>query len=358
MGKETYFKALLLDLFDRDQAKKGARIYSIVTGKRTASTLYQTLDYQLESVFNLNPGLKRLDYEKLLANYCQAGLLEKESDDLYRLSQSGHDFLENYFYNHYRPKYLDFLRFSVQFTQEWWWKLQLLTQVFSEQVYGNSSYLPVIPHLPVQESVKTLLTYFKSQPGMTGQNLKEEWAVFLGSIEDDEADLIANLLTGHDQIGFSISQLAKVQKVSPSEMILKLFDSLHAYLPFLERKPMESPIFYASFYQSHLQHYLGLSPSVYESYKALKKGLTVDQIARKRHIKEATVQEHLLEMAMILKEFPFQDYVEPKYYGLLQQLFKAEGDIPYKVFNQRFPDIPFKDYRLVQIERKKHIDKT
>lgn len=358
MAGMTYFKALVLNLFDRSQAKKGARIYSILTGKRTASTLYQTLDYQMEPVFNLNPGLKRDEYEKLLRNYCQAGLLSKEADDLYRLSKSGHDFLEDYFSRHYQSKSLDFLRFSVQFTKEWWWKLQLLTQVFSEQIHGNPSYRPVIPNLPIQESVKTLLSYYKKQLGLTGQDFKEEWEVFLGSLDESEANLLANLLTGHGQIGFSISQLAKEEGVSQGEMTLRIFDSLHTYLPFLEKKPEESPIFYAAFLQSHLQHYLGLSPSVYESYQALKKGLTLDQVAKKRHIKEATVQEHLLEMAMILKDFPFQDYVDLHYYGKLQELFKSEGDISYKDFNQRFPDIPFKDYRLVQIERIKHIDKT
>lgn len=80
-----------------------------------------------------------------------------------------------------------------------------------------------------------------------------------------------------------------------------------------------------------------------QTLQLLQKGYNVDKIAELRRVKINTVKEHLLMMAILLDDFPCQQFLSP---GVAQM--KIAG-IDFQTALQEYPELTFFDFRLSQI---------
>ena len=136
-----------------------------------------------------------------------------------------------------------------------------------------------------------------------------------------------------------MEQLARVNNVSPFQMELRLrliFRKIFSSVINNQVTPFNQLI--GMVVQPSV-----LPKSTWQTLQLLQKGYNVDKIAELRRVKINTVKEHLLMMAILLDDFPCQQFLSP---GVAQM--KIAG-IDFQTALQEYPELTFFDFRLSQI---------
>lgn len=348
----TYLSHFILSLFRHSQQLKTSQLYHILTGKRTASTLYQALEKELLNYFSLTESLTREEFESLIAAASRQGWLARVEESLYQLTDTGKQEVENYFREHHFPAHLQSLRYG-NLTKPVWERLQLVTQIFSEKSHGNRQYTPVIKNYAHQRWCKHWIKKTAPLEKETTKQLVLEWKQLFERIDPPMANALAMRLTGHGQIGATHHQTAQHMQMDADEMEMFMLDALHAVYNVIEENTAMFPLFASLFAQTDRETYEGLSESVWITGQYLQRNYSPEAIAQKRNLKMGTVHEHIIELAIVNPHFPIEQYVPQPVWQFLHQEMEKSSDVPYKNLSKRIHDLPFYCYRLVQIERKR-----
>lgn len=351
-SRATYLSYFILSLFQRSPQLKTAQLYHILTGKRTASTLYQALEKNLLNYFSLSESLTRKEFEALIVAASRQGWLERVEESFYQLTTTGKQEVETYFKEHHFPAHLQSLRYG-NLTKPVWERMQLVTQIFSEKSYGNRQYTPVIKNYAHQRWCKQWIKKFAPLEKDTTRQLVVEWKQLFERMEPRMANALAMRLTGHGQIGATHHQTAQRLNMETEEMELFILNALHAAYTLIEENTALFPLFASLYTQTDKETYEGLSESVWITGQYLKQDYPLEEIAQKRKLKLGTVHEHIIELAIVNPHFPIEQYVPQSVWHFLHQEMEKTTDIPYKKLSERMNDLPFYCYRLVQIERKR-----
>src|SRR5690625_32676 len=149
MIQDAYMQMFLLSKLPIKQPVKENQFYHILTGKRTASNLFQAHSLQLLSLFSFDETLSRKDIQLLLNSWLKHGWISEESENSYVVSPKGREVVTNYFNNKNYPYAIHAGRYGKA-VQLFWARLQLITQVLSHKAYNQSHYTPIIQDRSVQ----------------------------------------------------------------------------------------------------------------------------------------------------------------------------------------------------------------
>lgn len=347
--KEDYFNYYLLSYFNTDKEISLSQILHVLRGKRTPSMFYITEINQWHHGFSVDKKIQRLELQKIINTLINDNLLTEKKTG-YLQTIAGKEKTAEYFETHYFPHKIT--RFSnVNLAKPFWERIQLYTQVFSEYSYQNTQYLPVIKNPNHQENVRQLFKEAnKNIEAVFTQWVKEQRQLF-EIIAEDQADIIGNFLTGHGRIGKTRMQIRKKLGMQADEFSFYFRDILEELIELIKQNRQSFPLLYQLLTQINEEFFLGLSQSTHQSYQLLKQGANIQQIARKRRIKENTVKEHLLEMAFILTNFPVQHFVSTEMYAYLAKQFENDNEYSFKKAMTEITNIEFYQYRLVELER-------
>lgn len=347
--KENYFNYYLLSYFKVDKETNTSQILHVLRGKRTPSMFYLVEINHWHHGFSIDKKIKRSKIKDIINTLVNKDYLIKKQKG-YLLSDIGKEKLTEYFENNYFP--LKTVSFSnINLVTPFWERIQLFTQVFSEYSYQNNQYLPIIKNPNHQENVRQLFQAANENiETVFNQWVKEQRHLF-ERIDNRQADVIINFLTGHDRIGKTRIQVRKKLGMQVDEFNFYFRDILEELIELIRHNRRKFPLHYQLLIQINEEFFLGLSQSTYQSYQLLKQGANIQQIAKKRHIKENTVKEHLLEMAFILADFPIQRFVSKEIYTYLKKQFENNQEYSFKTAVSEIKNIEFYQYRLVELER-------
>lgn len=350
--REKYFDYYILSYFNLQKITKLSQILHVLRGKRTASMFYLTEVNHWHHGFSIEKRIEKTDLKKIIHMFLQKNLLMKKEEG-YLLTNKGKDQLTTYFDEHYFPKTTEFSNLSLY--RLFWERIQLFTQVFSEYSYQNTQYVPIIKNPIHQENIRKLFsTGKKNIDGFFNQWVEEQNLVFQ-TMDTEKSDILANILTGHNEVGKTRTQIAKELAMGEYEFNFYLRDLLEEVLEIIKSNRKQYPLNYEIVMQLNEEVFLGLSQSTYQTYRMLKQGLSITQIARKRQLKESTVKEHILELAFIIKGFPVQAFVSDKLYTDLYKEFQNHSDYRFKQAVLDFEGLEFYQFRLVELERMRSV---
>lgn len=347
--EEEYFLHYLLSLFNQQRPLKVAQLIHVFHGRRTPSILYFIEIQQLFTPFELLPKLKREQLEKWFAVMQKnKWIIEKENG--FVQTDFGKRMVESYFQNHYYPDNITSLQYSKA-RNAFWERFQLLTQVFSEKRFENMQYVPIIKHPSHQEGVRVWLSKQneeKQKAIVMDQWIKETFSLF-ESLPEEVANMFAMQLSGHGRIGKTKQQTSSLINKEPYEFLLFFENALEQVILQIEKedffllKEILNDILKETDY--------GLTDSTFLTAKYLGKGLSIDQIAKLRKLKENTIREHILEIAFIQPNFSFKSFIPEKTYDLLNKEFEKNNLLTYQEIKKSLPAVEFIHFRLVELER-------
>ncbi|SFH73830.1 helix-turn-helix domain-containing protein [Pisciglobus halotolerans] len=352
----SYLDYFILSLL-KDLPIKATSLFYILKGKRTASMLYKALETQLTPVFGLFPSLEKQQYDQavqqyLLKNYVAYASSEKE--DLI-LTQEGKEAVEAYFKTHYKPTALEHLK-KGKLLMNFQKKSLFLIQVFSELRYHNRTYIPIERDYFLQLWVKQWLQKQNIERQELALAFGEEWGQLLDQLAMDSAQQIVLTMTGHTQVGQTRNQLAYQSKKESMEIELQILDSYYVFLLNIDKRPATFPLLYSIIQEEQSLYPYGLGKSVQLTKNYLEKGYALDEIASRRNLKNSTVSEHIIELAIICEQEQFLNNIPTSIYEKLNKILEKEKDLSFAQVKESFSELPFLWYRLVQIERlKKHV---
>lgn len=322
-----------LIFFDRHQSRRPKVILNLLKNKLTVSALYGGLEYGLLNYIGF---LKKLDRQEFLNSLDQAvkmGYLTGERDAL-KLTERGAQ---------QQSRVLPPPEASLRVKFDPAIKLWLMaTQVVSEYSFKNTRYIPISEDSQINFMVKKWFANWK-QSETSRPKLVQEYQQALGALCEqlpkEEADWFVNYLPNHHDLGLTVEQLARVNNVSPFQMELRLrliFRKIFSSVINNQVTPFNQLI--GMVVQPSV-----LPKSTWQTLQLLQKGYNVDKIAELRRVKINTVKEHLLMMAILLDDFPYQQFLSP---GVAQM--KIAG-IDFQTALQEYPELTFFDFRLSQI---------
>ncbi|MGX7419232.1 helix-turn-helix domain-containing protein [Carnobacterium gallinarum] len=349
MEQLSYLEYLLFSLFSTKKSRKAMTVYHIVSGKRTASILYQAEIYQLSAYFSLFSKLKKEQYQKIIEKGITLKLLIYENEEQLLLTEKGVQWLETYFSSHHLPVNLNLLHYG-RWVNEFWRRVLFLSQVLSEIRYENKGYLPIEKEWRIQIWVKSWLQKQKLERSLVAKDFGAEWLNLGSTLSEQKMTILVGYLSGYNTIGQTTQQLATSLATEPSEISVSLVEALCEMIVEIQQNKVVYPLLYQI--QAELEQSIGaVSQSIRKTEEELKNGLSLEDITQMRQLKLSTVSEHMIELAIIDPKFSVRAVIKNQPFVEVSQLLQVNPSCTYTEIKEQFPEVPFYVYRIVQLER-------
>ncbi|OJF91127.1 hypothetical protein AX762_11365 [Alkalibacterium sp. 20] len=343
---DHFLENYILSLFNNNTSVTIKQLSLIASGKRTPSVLFNVEKNKLYALFALFPELSIKDWERIIHILVTQQSL-KIADDHLRITPTGIKEKEAFKKEFPFINNLDQLRYATT-KQLFWNRFIFITQIFSEYSYQNKDYVPYLSTIENQSSIKKwLVGYGKAMDELTLIWI-EELNALLQSFSTDHSNFIAGHFVGHNLNGSTSRQIQNTYDLS-TEHYKVLIDQLSYKIG--QRDENSFPLLSSLWKHTYKDSDEGLSHSAWISKILLEKGINLDEVAKRRKLKNNTIKEHILECVLI-KNWPhYKHYIAVTHYTELHSLFESKQVSTYAEAKTIIEDLDFFSYRLIEIER-------
>lgn len=275
-------------------------LFHLLKGKRTTSVLFFALKHHLEKYFACLPELEKDKFENIISQMTSLGYLDVKEGKLYAKKQLAlTEDLSIFSY-----KYLNGLSLmnneSLALIKE---ATILLVQIVSQTSFQEKKFSPTTNNSWVQQLCKSWLASRLKKDKVTFEQLCREIAKELWNFLDEE-EPVFNVLFLSYFIGFQVAPATREQRMlllneqgMQDENYIDRISWVYFIQEMIDQKDIY-PLFFS--FLTYLIQRQGLSSkSSQESYLAFLHGSPISRIAKSRYLKESTVNDHLIELALI-----------------------------------------------------------
>ncbi|ELK45373.1 helix-turn-helix domain-containing protein [Halobacillus sp. BAB-2008] len=296
------FQYLLLTCIEKLRGERTVSgIFHLLTGKRSSQTMQDAKGYRLDNYFAVYTDLERESLDNEIGNLERRGCIRMENDAYPALTVHGKKALEEYA----GPALTAFDGMAKHtiihvFRQ----RLNLLIQTWTNINASISSFVPMVDDPEVQQWVKRMYAGQKGKLTRTTHDLFDELQVILNTCHSLEAGIFTYRMTGGGVIGLTVEQLAREFKITEMDVRICLE---HMYYRLYQVSEESFPIL------SSCKTGLGGTSLVTESakrtYHYLEQGYSLDDIVSLRRLKKSTIQDHVVEAALVDSSFRFEPFM-------------------------------------------------
>ena len=297
------FQKILLQIFHKlNNERTVSAAYHLLRGKRSGQTIQDVGLFQLHAFFGLLPKLPRATFDAEVTTFIQYGWLDMQESGHYRLKKLGlqraaqtPDFLCDGW--HYRGNEHVFFA-----------RLSLVVQSLSYHRAGIRSFSPISKDPYVQAWVRAFLRDHAYQTGHLQQQLLDECEKVLVTLPLSNASkqLVLYRLSGHGIAGWTWQQLASERKEAVLDSQLAFIEVLHTLLNevnTVKTYPLLGKI------AEGLRVKVLLTDSAQQTAHLYEQGYLLAQIVQMRRLKQSTIEDHLVEIAMNEPNFSIGAFV-------------------------------------------------
>jgi len=341
----TFLQMLILYCL---QKLKGERtIYSIfhlLHGKKSSQTIQDAYLFQLTPLFNTFPHLSRQELEHLVSDlFTNKWIQATTSNQHYIVTNEREKELSHLLQERPIPSYLNGMKYQSQ-SVLFWERLSLLIQVISYLQQRDSKYIPIQKRPETLLAVRTFIQQNKNNRKSLGNRLYSE----LVSCLDEEPEIDPNLfvirLSGYRSIGLTLEQAAQKFDLEITQYYYEFLNVLHYMVGKIENKPKEFPILSTLLEpkQSEL-----LTHSTEKTYSLLNQGYSISDIMAFRQLKRGTIEDHIVELALKIKDFSIDPYVNTDKQNEIIKVTKKSNTKQLRFILNQVEDVTYFEIRLV-----------
>ena len=327
--------------FSESQPRRPAVIRQLLSNHLTTSALFWGRAYGLLDIIALPLDVN--NFEPTLDELCQKKLLLETSKGIC-LTVKGRSRVEELKNKH------QFLREPAFFNgfdlKGWEKQFYLLVQVASELSYQNNKYFAITNDLKAQQLFKNWFRRY-GKTTLLGE-ITTSLTDFLAHEPELNAQLFCEQLTGHGRLGQTKAQLAKSYQLQIAEIEVGWRDLCARYAKYLLDQNFELAKLVMPY-----KRLTNLPASTEKTYSLFLAGKSIEEIADLRKIRKSTVQEHLLNVAILADDFPRERLLSPKIKKQIMDFFASCPVLDWKFqqLHESYPEISFFFFFLCQIER-------
>ncbi len=90
-----------------------------------------------------------------------------------------------------------------------------------------------------------------------------------------------------------------------------------------------------------------LTDSTQKTADLFKRGYSLEQIAMMRHLKTSTIEDHFVEMAMIIRDFPLHQFIDEADVEKVMDVLSTTESKRLKIIREQIPQFSYFQIRLV-----------
>jgi len=299
-------------LYCLKQIKDERSIYSLFhlfQGKKSSQTIQDAHLYKLTPFFRALPLITRIELETTVKEFVNRGFLKQVASENFILTIEGEREL-----NEFEkcvtipPKFLEGWKYH-HLTTLFWERLSLLVQVSSNLINKNKGFIPIQNKQETQEWFKKFLKMQNADRYELAERLYIELTECLHKEMSIEPAVLVLRLTGHNKIGLTSEQAAERLELTTTHYHLEFLNILHYMIKTLSTMKNDFPLL-SSLVQD-VQKEVPLTLSTEKTFQLLEKGYVPNEIAAMRNLKMSTIEDHIVEIALHVKEFEISRYVQP-----------------------------------------------
>ncbi len=315
-------------------------IYHLLNGKKSSQTLQDAHLFSLKRYFRILEPLTRESFGGIFNHLLEEKLVESCGEQRFLLTSSGEDYL----LNNAQPYYVNGWRYQP-FTILVWERLSLLVQVTSNFTFQETKYIPIQKNVEVHNWLKGFLKSTPVPKQALGEFLFSELVEILEQARDVNPEVLIFRLTGYKQIGRTSSQIAKELDIDLIHYHLEFINSIHCLLHFVESDPSRFKVLASLL--ANLDQKDSLTLSARKTLALLNQGFTAEEIASIRNLKISTIEDHLVEFALNVKNFSINEYVDEDIQLKILEISRQESTRQLKVIRNTLNSASYFQIRLV-----------
>ncbi|MET3696151.1 uncharacterized protein YpbB [Bacillus oleivorans] len=346
MVLSTYFKGLLLYCLNNIQGERSSyAVYHILKGKKSSQTIQDCRLFQLESLFNCYRSLKRGELDNRIEQLIESNEIEPVQIDKnhFVLTPYGRDSLERWETSQGLPPHLNGASYS-QYEEIFWKRLSLGFQVLSNSAHECRQYIPITRDEQILFWVKKWLNHHTSSSSTINQFYQELYEL-LNQLDDLQASIFVHKLTGYKKIGKTIDQLSEILNIDSIYGHLSFVSTLHYLIGNIIKKKQKYPILFS--FISDLAEGPSFTVSTSKTYLLLQKGYSIEEIALVRQLKQNTIEDHIVEIALLDKNFSISSFISPELEEKINRTALQLDTKKLKLLKDKHPEASYFQIRLV-----------
>ncbi|WP_243354647.1 helix-turn-helix domain-containing protein [Bacillus litorisediminis] len=346
MDRDTYIKGLLLYCLNKIQGERSIyAIYHILKGKKSSQTIQDCRLFQLESLFNCYRSLKRMD----LDNYIEQLIGSHEIETVhiekkhYVLTPYGSQSLDRWETELGLPPHLNGAYYAL-YEDIFWKRLSLTFQVLSNLAHNCKHYIPITRDDQILNFAKKWLKQ-QTSISSTIAYLYQELYDMLNHLDDLQAAIFVHKLTGYKKIGKTVFQLSEALHINSFYGQLSFVSTLHYLLGTILKNKQAYPVLFSLI--ADLAKGTSFTDSTSKTYTLLQKGYSIEEIAVIRELKPNTIEDHIVEIALIDKTFPVWSFISPELEEKIKNSVEQLQTKKLKLLKEKHPEASYFQIRLV-----------
>lgn len=304
----TYLETVILYCLNQINGERSfSSIYHLLTGKKSSQTIQDAHLFQLDHLFQTFHFLSRDEFDKMAASFSTMNWIKSDTFQHYCLTDEGNEALRKQLSKNPIPKYLNGWGYH-SLTFVFWERISLLVQVCSNLVHQHFQYIPIQRKSDTQTWLKNFLQKSGKDREKIAEQLHNEMVQCFDTDPNMDPIIFVIRLTGYDRIGLTSQQAADFLKQEYTYYHLQFLNLLHFMIKIIITEPNEYKLLYSII--SDQNHRYSFTLSTRKTYELLKKGLDVDKIAEVRTLKRSTIEDHIVEIAIIDPGFDITPFVQ------------------------------------------------
>lgn len=302
----TYLETVVLSILKKINGERTIySLFHLLQGKRSSQTIQDAHLYKITPYFHTYPSVTRDGLEKMINRLQQRGLVEEIADTKVILTTKGEAALEQQMSEYRLPDYLNGWKYH-QVTDSFWERLTLLIQVSSNLINHERFFIPVRNK---RETLTWVKQYIRQQNEDRYKLAERLYGELISALDNEKTkpELVVLRLTGYRKIGLTTMQAAEWIGLEPAHYHFEFLNCLHAMFERVLADSHAFPLLNGLIKKA--ERNVPLTISTDKTYKLIQKGYTLEEIAAVRNLKQSTIEDHVVEIALSIKEFNIDHYV-------------------------------------------------
>ncbi|UOE92392.1 helix-turn-helix domain-containing protein [Alkalihalobacillus sp. LMS39] len=319
-------------------------VYHLLKGKRSAQTIQDGHLFRCLFLFGIIPSLTREQTDKSIQHLESISAVSRVHEERFVVTKLGESIVRQFqqdaaFFHHidgWKYKEVDMV---------FWYRLTLFIQCLSFMVKKESKFIPITNERHILQWVRQSFPRNQEERKKQLNDLYKELLSYLVKIEEINATIVVKKLTGATQIGLTNEQLAFKYKLDKEWINLRFLATVHQLLKEIETEPNQYPML-SRFYEKNRT--LNVTSSTKQTYDLLQQGKSIQQIAEIRQLKENTIEDHIVEIAIEDQSFSISSFVGQNHQLEIERLSRKEQTKRLRDLKDKLDDdISYFQIRLV-----------
>ncbi len=334
------FQYLVLDILKTVENERTiSSPYHLLKGKRSGQTIQDVGIFRLHSYFGILPTLTRQIYDKEIQKLVEHQLIVV-SENSFQLTKQAIELLQNY-----EPLPLNGWQYRGN-EQIFFSRLSLTVQSLSHARENNMAFSPIQKDEEIQRWVRHFLLINDYKSGLLNHSLYDEILQSLerAQINTQAKEIVVKRLAGYQETGFTWEQISMEYQMAEIDVQIIFVACLHQWLNEILLNTKQYP--YLSQIADKIRVEIPLTGSAYHTAMLFKKGYSIEQICKIRKLKQSTIEDHLVELAINDSTFPIEQFIKKEDIQLVLTATEDYNTKKLKILHEVLPHLSYFQLRL------------